>query len=66
MWDFVTYLNAQIKFYYLVVALMWHRLEYYGLHSRDVGEFYLRYVKGTNYMGPACKYMQRTNQLPHT
>lgn len=47
-------------FCYLVVALMWHRLEYYGLHSWHIGKFHFRYVKGTNYMGPACKDTQKT------
>ncbi|TNN59493.1 hypothetical protein EYF80_030308 [Liparis tanakae] len=25
-------------------AIMWHRLEYYGLHRRDIGEFHFRSV----------------------
>lgn len=48
------------EFCYLVVALMGHWLKYYGLHSWDIGKFYLRYVKGTNDMGPACKNTQKT------
>lgn len=40
---------------YLIVALMWYRLKYYGLHSWYICKFHLRYVKSTNHMGPAWK-----------
>lgn len=50
------------EFCYLVVAIMGHRLENYGLHSWDIGKFYLRYVKCTYNMGPACKKQTENNR----
>lgn len=45
---------------YLVVAIVWHRLEYYRLHSWHISKFHLRYVKGTNNVSPTCKKTKKT------
>lgn len=48
---------------YLVVALMWHRLENYGLHSGNISKLHLGYVKGTDNMGPACRDTKNNQPL---
>lgn len=47
-------------FLYLVITIVWHWLEYYRLHRRNIRKFYFRYIKRTNYMGPACEDTQKT------
>ena len=56
--------NARSK--YLVVAIMRYRLQYDGLHRRDVGELHLGYVQRTYYVGPACKTTNGEPQGLHT